>query len=147
MFDRILVAFGDKDLSPEDASPVFDALHRLKLHSKTMVTLAHVIAVGPQSLDASADRPSVNPHVDSIRQIEKQLKVFQAQLSCESELDVVSGDPSEEILRLARIHQADLIVLGSRGLTGVNRILQSSVGSQVVNDACCSVMVIKRNLG
>jgi nucleotide-binding universal stress UspA family protein len=53
------------------------------------------------------------------------------------------GEPTEEIIRLANIYRADLIVLGSRGLTGVNRILKGSVSSQVVSDAPCTVMVVK----
>jgi nucleotide-binding universal stress UspA family protein len=56
---------------------------------------------------------------------------------------MVTGDPSEEIIRLANIYQADLIVIGSRGLTGMNRILQGSVSSQVVENAHCSVLVVK----
>jgi nucleotide-binding universal stress UspA family protein len=53
------------------------------------------------------------------------------------------GNPAEEIIRLASIYEADLIVLGSRGLTGVNRILKGSVSSQVVSEAPCTVMVVK----
>jgi nucleotide-binding universal stress UspA family protein len=34
-------------------------------------------------------------------------------------------------------------VIGSRGLTGLQRILEGSVSSQVVADAPCSVLVIK----
>ncbi|CCH66944.1 hypothetical protein RINTHH_7890 [Richelia intracellularis HH01] len=43
----------------------------------------------------------------------------------------------------ANIHQADLIVIGSRGLTDMKRIIQGSVSSQVVEDAHCSVLVVK----
>ena len=53
------------------------------------------------------------------------------------------GDPSEEIIRLSHIYSADLIVIGSRGLKGINRILKGSVSSQVVADAVCSVLVVK----
>ena len=49
----------------------------------------------------------------------------------------------DELVRLANIHQADLIVIGSRGLTGMNRILKGSVSSQVAADAHCSVLVVK----
>ena len=48
----------------------------------------------------------------------------------------------EEILRLANIYQADLIILGTRGLKGVERIFHDSVSSQVVAEASCSVLVV-----
>lgn len=58
-------------------------------------------------------------------------------------IEIVTGDPVEEILRLANIYGADLIVLGSRGLTGVERVVQGSVSGAVVADAPCSVFVVK----
>jgi nucleotide-binding universal stress UspA family protein len=75
--------------------------------------------------------------------IEKQLQSYQANLPGESIIEIVTGDPAEEIIRLANIYQVDLIAIGSRGLTGVKRIIQGSVSSQVVENAPCSVMVVK----
>jgi nucleotide-binding universal stress UspA family protein len=37
----------------------------------------------------------------------------------------------------------DLIILGTRGLTGVDRILARSISSEVVEQAPCTVMVVK----
>ena len=37
-------------------------------------------------------------------------------------LELVVGDLSEEIIRLTNIYQADLIVIGSRGLTGMKHL-------------------------
>ncbi len=117
---------------------------QLKLQDSDQVVLTHVITPPESGLDQPADRPSVDPQ-DWYRQIEQRLKNYQGQFSCHSEREIVNGDPAEEIIRLANIHSAQLIVLGSRGLTGVNRILKSSVSSQVVSEAHCSVMVVRPN--
>ncbi len=143
MFNRILVALGDKDLSTQEPPKVIQALESFSLQSDSQIILIHVVPVGVGVLEHEADRPSRESHIDGVHQLEKRLESLQDELPCSSSMEVVSGDPSDEIVRLANIHQADLILLGSRGLTGVNRILQSSVGSQVVNDAPCSVLVIK----
>ena len=90
-----------------------------------------------------ADLPRNKAQELPYRQVEKQLQTYQSHLSCQSDLEIVSGDPAEEIIRLANIHQADLIVLGSRGLTGLDRIVQRSVSGQVVAEAPCSVLVVK----
>ena len=136
-------------LVPLDSSAlsetVIQILGELQLRSETKVVLAHVIPPEGAAIDTSADRPSTNPDELPYRQIERQLQAYQANLSCNSELEIVSGDPAEEIIRLANIHQADLIVLGNRGLTGMKRILQGSVSSQVVAESPCSVMVVKSN--
>ncbi|MBC6435836.1 universal stress protein, partial [Nostoc sp. HG1] len=41
------------------------------------------------------------------------------------------------------IYKTDLIIIGSRGLMGMKRIVQGSVSSQVVEEANCSVLVVK----
>jgi nucleotide-binding universal stress UspA family protein len=139
MFHRILVALDNSGL----AELVIKAVLQLKLLPETKIVLAHVIAVSEDALEQPADRPYTDPQLGQFRHIEKELQGFQELLPCPSDLEIVSGDPPEEIIRLANIHKADLIVMGSRGLTGMNRILQGSVSSQVVSEALCSVMVVK----
>ena len=140
MFQTILVALDNSGLSEQ----IMQAMAQLKLQDSDQVVLTHVITPPESGLDQPADRPSVDPQ-DWYRQIEQRLKNYQGQFSCHSEREIVNGDPAEEIIRLANIHSAQLIVLGSRGLTGVNRILKSSVSSQVVSEAHCSVMVVRPN--
>lgn len=56
---------------------------------------------------------------------------------------VRKGQPSEEIVRTAEETQADIVVVGSRGLTGVRLFLLGSVAQKVVEYAPCSVLVVK----
>jgi len=56
---------------------------------------------------------------------------------------VAEGDAAEEILRLAQAIQCDLIVMGTHGRTGLNRILTGSVAEEVLRQAACPVMTIK----
>jgi nucleotide-binding universal stress UspA family protein len=57
---------------------------------------------------------------------------------------VMSGKPSEAILHIAEERKADLIVLGSHGRTGVERLLMGSVAERVIVLASCAVLVVKR---
>lgn len=127
----------------QQSDRVLQAVQLLKLPSDGRVILAHVMVANDRTLDQAADQPQSQGSDLPYRHIEKQLQDYQTQLDCASQIEIVMGDPSEEILRLARIHQADLIVLGSRGLTGMERILQQSVSSQVVAEAACSVFVVQ----
>ena len=51
--------------------------------------------------------------------------------------------PADEIVRVAKDQQADLIVIGSRGLAGKTRSFLGSTASQVVTYSPCSVLVVK----
>jgi nucleotide-binding universal stress UspA family protein len=51
--------------------------------------------------------------------------------------------PADEIVRVAKDQQADLVVIGSRGLAGKTRSFLGSTASQVVTYSPCSVLVVK----
>ena len=56
---------------------------------------------------------------------------------------LISRHPAKEILRVAEYVGADLIVIGSKGLTGLERIVLGSVSEQVVREAKCSVVIAR----
>lgn len=138
MFKRILVALDGSDLSEQ----VIEMLKQVGLQPDATVVIAHVIANLGADPDIAVDRPQADTETIPHQQLEK-LQACQAILPCKSELEIVTGEPAEEIIRLANIHNVDLVVMGSRGLTGMNRILKGSVSSQVVEEAPCSVFVVK----
>lgn len=53
------------------------------------------------------------------------------------------GHEVDEILKAVRRTQADLVVLGSRGVTGLRRALLGSVSQRVARHAPCSVLVVR----
>lgn len=55
----------------------------------------------------------------------------------------LEGDPAAEIVRHATAVGTDLIVLGTHGRTGADRLLMGSVAERVMRDAPCSVTVVK----
>jgi nucleotide-binding universal stress UspA family protein len=55
----------------------------------------------------------------------------------------VDDSPPLAICRVAEERDVDLIVLGSRGLTVLSRILLGSVSKYVVTNAPCSVLVVR----
>jgi nucleotide-binding universal stress UspA family protein len=53
------------------------------------------------------------------------------------------GDPAQVIAEVAEEQDADLIVVGDRGLTGLERFLLGSVSSKLSHHAPCSVMIVR----
>ena len=60
---------------------------------------------------------------------------------------LVMGDPATEIVRVAEEEQAELIVLGTHGRTGLSRILMGSVAEAVVRHAPCPVLIYREDAG
>lgn len=57
---------------------------------------------------------------------------------------VRTGDPRTVILAEAEAFDADLIVLGSQGLTGIKRLMLGSVAAHVASHARCSVEIVRK---
>ena len=57
---------------------------------------------------------------------------------------LITGDPATAIARLAEEEQADLIVMGTHGRTGLTRLLMGSVAEAVVRRAPCPVLTYKQ---
>ena len=55
---------------------------------------------------------------------------------------VISGDIAESIINYAEWADAQLIIMGTHGYKGLNRIVFGSVAEKVVKTACCPVMTI-----
>ncbi len=53
------------------------------------------------------------------------------------------GDPADAILDVAEEQNADLIVVGNKGMTGAKRFLLGSVPNKVSHHAPCSVIIIR----
>jgi nucleotide-binding universal stress UspA family protein len=53
------------------------------------------------------------------------------------------GDPADAILDVAEEQNADLIIVGNKGMSGAKRFLLGSVPNKVSHHAPCSVMIIR----
>jgi len=53
------------------------------------------------------------------------------------------GTPAAEILHLAKLSHADLIVMGTHGRRGINRLMMGSVAEEVLRAAQCPVLTVR----
>ena len=56
---------------------------------------------------------------------------------------ILEGRPYEAIINAAKEKRVDLIVVGSHGRTGLDRLLMGSVTERVIGHADCAVLVVK----
>jgi nucleotide-binding universal stress UspA family protein len=69
-----------------------------------------------------------------------RLEVPQANVRAERRFE--EGDPPTEILRVAQEINADLVIMGTHGRTGLGRLLMGSVAEQIVRKATCPVLTV-----
>jgi len=55
---------------------------------------------------------------------------------------LAEGPPSAAIVRAAKKNRVDLVVMGTHGRTGVQRLLMGSVADRVIRTASCPVLVV-----
>jgi nucleotide-binding universal stress UspA family protein len=81
-------------------------------------------------------REDVNLALDQAKAMAKKDKV-----------DVVThareGDPADAILDVAEENNADLVIVGNKGMTGAKRFLLGSVPNKVSHHAPCAVMIVR----
>jgi nucleotide-binding universal stress UspA family protein len=83
------------------------------------------------------------PLEENAQNAAKQAAEILTRVGFDAVATVLHGHPSHEIVKLAEAQHADLLVLGSRGLTGATRFLMGSVSDGVVKYARCNVLVYR----
>ena len=82
--------------------------------------------------------PSVTQHRHDAAE---KARAFLSDRGIAAEVVEGQGDPGEAIVDVAK--DADLIIVGTRGLNPVQRIMIGSVSSKVVHRAECDVLVVR----
>ncbi|CAN5212558.1 universal stress protein [soil metagenome] len=59
--------------------------------------------------------------------------------------EVLEGNVKERIVECAREWHSDMIVMGSHGRQGIEKLFLGSVSQAVLTEAPCSVEIVKRN--
>ena len=56
---------------------------------------------------------------------------------------IATGIPSEEVLSVATAEDPDLIIVGTRGKTGLAYVLLGSTAERIIRGACCPVLAVR----
>ena len=141
-----------------DANVALDFVRQLHFSPSTHVTVCHVL----EQQDALQTEMSARLGVTGssnlkqlgteMRQVREQegnallnasvRKLKRRGLTVEKLL--AHGHPAEQILTLTQRKKTDLLVVGSRGITGLRRFFLGSVSHNLVQHAPCSVLVVRQ---
>jgi nucleotide-binding universal stress UspA family protein len=117
-------------------------------HVPIHVSVIHVIARRPLApITIGSTIPWIKQRELKVKEVGRKLveqsvqKLIEAGFTAEPLCQ--SGNPAEQILKVATKHHADLIVMGAKGLAAIDRFLLGSVSTRVVQHANCSVLVVR----
>ena len=139
LFEKILIA---TDGSEKNKAAVEEALRIGRLYGSS------VFAVYVMDLSAfeSASADVVIGDTWAVIQREAEAALAYVRSMAEGvnlETLVLEGKPAAEIVRFATEKSIDLIVIGTQGKRGLERLLLGSVAEQVIRMAPCKVLVVK----
>lgn len=141
---RILVAYDGSDLSQEALQEA--ELQATSVPDTEVFVLSVVTQSGPITNTGIARNIESEIAEDLRTKLQKVLEDFTAEdttVFTEVVTDNTQRNAGKKISEYAKEHDIDLIIVGSRGLGGVQRVLLGSVSTQVVQYAECRVLVIK----
>ena len=136
--------------SSEHAADAVELLAHLPLPEATRMTVVHVVKpVHPAVGLAAIDTAQVYEALQQVQQEEQDQGEALAtaaaerlrQTGREVAVEVRNGDPASQILEVAAERNADLIVAGARGHSGIAGLLTGSVADRLIKTARCSVLI------
>ncbi|WP_414752882.1 universal stress protein [Anabaena sp. CCY 9910] len=157
MFNKILVAVENTEMGKQ----VFERGLSLATATNAELLLLHVISpfdedyltageMETQSSYGTSQVHSVEYYVGKWNALKQEgidfLTLFTNQVIAQgvtADFTQELGDPSRLICEIARSWNADLIVLGRRGLHGLSEFFLGSVSNYVLHHAPCSVLTVQ----
>jgi nucleotide-binding universal stress UspA family protein len=146
MFDKVLVALDGSD----------HAQHALQMATK-LAQRCNAGLVLFHSVEINAFRSDYDRRVvESAREVYRRIGREQADAILQEAEDVAraaglndvtraigEGDPVKAMLKITRETPVDLLVVGTRGLTGLREIAMGSVAHKMTAAAPCPVLIVK----
>lgn len=119
----------------EIAHAVGVTVHVVSGYSNSTAWVAATGTLAPAEVfDEEEKRTRAQEYVD-----QAQLRL--SELGVASETHVCNGEAADALVRIADEHDAQMIVVGNRGMTGKRRVL-GSVPNRVSHRASCDVLIV-----
>ncbi len=101
-----------------------------------------ILTTGTEQLDAAAVALSNAGRHEEGDRIRKQLLADAERCGVTAEMDTFDGDPADALVKVAEAVDADLVVVGNKGMAGVRRFVLGSVPNKVSHRCPCSLLIV-----
>ena len=141
LYDRILVP---TDGSAEGRRAVAHALDLASVHDADVHALYVVDTASYAGMPMETSWEGVGELLrDDATKAVAEVESLAAETDLDVETAVAEGSPSKEIIRYAEDNGCDLIVMGTHGRGGIDRLLLGSVAEKVVRGSSVPVLTVR----
>jgi nucleotide-binding universal stress UspA family protein len=141
-FNKIIVPIDGSKVAKKAAKKAI----YLSKETGVQLVVVHVIEI-PYMPSVFEDTTEI-PYMDVLEIMKQQAKKFLEEIETIAKKQnvtikqkILEGHPAEEIIKFAK--SKDLIVLGKKGMTALDRIFLGSVTENVAHHAPCPIMIVK----
>jgi nucleotide-binding universal stress UspA family protein len=144
MFDKILVPVDGSEASWH----ALDYARTLGEQFNSYITIVHVVQphYTLPTIAINGEIPFLSVNIEEVEATGyKIIELAKEKMSEYSNMETTLefGHPAERILSLAKETKTDLIVIGSRGLSGISEFFLGSISSNVSQYSAIPVMIVK----
>ena len=136
-YQRLLVATDGSDTADLGVEQALELAALLDLEVRAVSVVDAPPPTGPDS--ESGERARARRTLTAVRTAGEDRDVT-------VDTGLLVGDPRREILEDANERDADVVVMGTHGRTGVRRWVMGSVAAAVVREAVCPVLTVNRRV-
>jgi nucleotide-binding universal stress UspA family protein len=115
-----------------------DALPLVKTHAKTFN--AHVDIVSSLPKGGQSELKEIEAREDELTYLKEILE--KEKIPCESHLIIKGHDAGDDIVKFAKEHTIDEIIIGTEKKSRVEKFLLGSVAQYVIINATCPVVIV-----
>jgi len=143
MFDKIIVAIDKAEIT----NKLLDATVEIARNKQSQVTLVHVsqeyVTNGMTYVPENFLEEILNEmEKASLEQLQQAKSKLEKSAGINPETVHLKGDPAHEILQYAADTGQQLIIIGSRGLSGIKEMMLGSVSHKVSQLSKCPVLIV-----
>ncbi|ROI05066.1 MULTISPECIES: universal stress protein [unclassified Chryseobacterium] len=138
-FEKILIAVDDSAFGMKAARVGFELAHQLS----ASIAIVYVIDTVKEMANPDLGVNEKQQHAILLGEAEQTIRQY---IELYDGVDKVfrftpEGEPHKEIINVAAQWQADLIVMGTHGRTGITRLLMGSVADYILKHAKVPVLI------
>ena len=140
-FKKILIAIDDGPLAEKIASVGFELSKKVNAEI-AVVSVVHTKILNPDGGMSSGEMENMikSEYKESLQLLlDKVFKTHKIWFFVEQ------GNPSDVILRVAEEWEADMIVLGTHGRTGLSHLLMGSVAEKIIRHSTKPLFIVPSN--
>ncbi|WP_163537227.1 universal stress protein [Gracilibacillus sp. YIM 98692] len=139
MYQKILLATDGSEHSKRAAE---NAFHIAQCSSGSQLEVVYVVGADKAKSDVLNNWNSVDLN-DSRKEQLGEAERLSKETGIDYQVKVLHGDPGPSIVDYANKNNFDVVILGSRGLNGLQEFVLGSVSHKVAKRANCPVLIVK----